>query len=148
MWQNGCQRDFQSLASFRQHILSEHLIQLDYATSNDYKPALITVTHDQPEAQDEVMLIEEDSEDSDLKNGDVFVDDYSIDAMFDNNGIVLPTISFVAKLKSYPSIPMSAVNDIVHDVQVFFSSAIVNMLKHRTISLLQSENLNIDNENV
>lgn len=139
--QDGCPRDFQSLTAFRRHILAEHFSQSDTPTNHAVCSELSGVNScDADGAEPDI----DQSVIDDLTMGH----NVDVDTFFDDNGVCLPAASFVAKLKSHSSIPASAVNDIVHDVQDFFSSECVRILRQKTVCVLQGHNIEMSGDQV
>jgi len=134
--QGGCQRDFQSLASFRRHILFEHSMNIS-------QPTVDVSSH---------CMLNGGKNDDDNNADDVVADDFdvladvAVDDLFDENGICLAAASFVAKLKSHSSIPSSVVDGILDDVQEFFGSQCIKLLQCKTMRVLQTQNINLNDD--
>jgi hypothetical protein len=135
--QGGCQRDFQSLERFRRHILAQHgslssSDRLSDVNSNDEQSVNFV----------DANIVNSDDNDVDMD------DNVDISSLFDDNGVCLSAASFIAKLKSHLSIPASAVDEILSDVQEFFSSEVIRLLKIKTLAVFNDQKVDIDSDSV
>ena len=126
--QGDCQRDFNSVRTFRRHILREHATQSDVSDSLDN--ADLPVDSESDAISDACMP--ESCDESDICMGD----DIDIGSLFDDRGVCIPVATFIAKLKSHSSIPASVVDDILLDVQECFSEGLIAVLKAKTMQVL------------
>ena len=88
--QLGCQRDFQSLKSFRRHILVVHADSVDSSVDSGMEKSYGGF---QPELHMDTVDSELYSDRDDDK-----VDDVNVESMFDEHGVNLAAAAFVAKL--------------------------------------------------
>jgi hypothetical protein len=128
--QSGCQRDFQSLAGLRRHILCEHRNNCNDATQAEMSENSACKDKLSNKGSDVSTVFDDCSEIDPIIT-------VNTDELFDDNDICLAAASFVAKLKSHSSIPSSAVNEILQDVQNFFSSECIRLLEKKTLAVLK-----------
>jgi hypothetical protein len=74
--------------------------------------------------------------------------DGEINSFIDDEGMCISAASFVAKLKSHSSIPALAVDEILWDVQEFFTSEIIGLLKTKTVHVLMFHQVDMTHTNV
>jgi len=137
--QGGCQRDFQSLKGLRRHIFSEHSKLL----SNNSRAHSVADSTGSCDAK--LHTVEDEFSGNDVSQSPDIVETRSF---FDENGVCLAAARFIAKLKSHSSIPASTVDQIVEDVQEFFSSDLIHLLHCKTKHLLETFNIDMNDSMV
>lgn len=132
--QQSCQQDFQSLKSLRRHILAAHM------NSTDSVDCEVTCQYGGSDTEVHADVLDCEIPFVGEENID---DDVDVDTFFDERGINLAAAAFIAKLKSHATIPASVVNDILNDVEEFFSSGCIKLLHKKTHRVLQMFNIEL-----
>jgi len=140
--QGGCQRDFQSLTGLRRHIFAEHNKPVaddvhgeNVCNYRDRTSEYLNAVSDDSDTADDDFTAQEEVETTRM-------------SFFDDNEVCLAAARFVAKLRSHSSIPASVVDEILQDVDDCFSSELIGLLRVKTVNLLSSFDINLNDDKV